>query len=224
MKTLFLAAFVAVLASLCQAEMVFEKTLVEVTVEPDATDLIAEFPFKIDGDGAEIKSYDAPCSCLSARIEPLMPDRSARLKWNAGEAGKVFGKFELGNFKGTVEKVIVLNLKDQKPINLVVRVTIPDIVSVTPATHRWTQGESQEKKVYQIKIGGKKPVKITKISGTNNSFEFELITKKEGWEYEVHVVPMTLASPMLGMIRINTDSEYKRFKRLQMFSVVQAKR
>ncbi len=206
------------------ADMLFEKQRIEVTVEPDAKEIIVEYPFTVDGNGAELINYDAPCSCLSARIEPLNADRSTRLKWGAGESGKVMGKFELGNFKGTVEKAILLNLKDQQPVQLIVEVTIPDLVSITPSTQRWDQGGKTDTKVYSIKVSGKDPVKITGTRGTNDDFPYELITKKPGWEYEIHVSPKDSSTPKLGMIRIKTDSKFSRFKKLQLFAVVQAPR
>jgi len=224
MKLRSFLLFLCASAGSAWSQIVFEKELIKVTVAPDATELIAEFPFKVGSKGAEIINYDAPCSCLSARIEPLKEDRSARMKWEADMTGHVFGKFELGNFKGTVEKSIVLNLKDQPPVNLVVRVTIPELVAITPATQRWTQGGDATAKIYKIKIGGKEPIKITDTQGTNPNFPFELITKKEGREYEIHITPKDTASPTLGMVRIKTDSKFKRFKRLQMFAVVQAAR
>ncbi len=222
MKILFWCFLLSAFTNLVSAQMVFKKPVVEVTVAPDAKEIIAEFPFKVDEKGAEIKNYDAPCTCLSARIEPLMPDHSVRLKWAPGETGKVQGKFELGNFKGTVEKAIVLNMIGQDAIQLIVRVTIPDLVSMTPVTQRWVQGEALSEKIYHLKVGGDVPINITEIKGTNPNFPYELVTKKEGWEYEIRVTPKSLSTQMLGMIRIKTDSKYKRFKKMQLFAVIQA--
>lgn len=204
------------------AQMTFEKTVVSVTVAPDAKEIIAEFPFTVKEKGAQITNYDAPCSCLSARIEPVQEDGSARLKWEPGATGKVLGKFELGNFKGVVDKAILLNLKGQEPIQLIVKVKIPELVAITPATHRWVQGITPDAKSFKVKINGDEPIRITSIRGTNANFPHELITVKEGREYEIKIKPVDTATPMLGMIRFNTDSKFRRFKRQQVFAVVQA--
>ena len=211
-------------ASFAAAEMVFEQTKVPVTAAPDARTVTVEFPFKVTAGGAEIRNYDAPCSCLSAGVTPTNPDRSAKLVWKEGEKGKVLGKFDLGNFSGTVEKAIVVNFRNQKQVQLVVEVTIPQLVKLEPATHRWTQGGSPETKVFKINVTSHDPVQIKNITSNNDAFVFELKTIKPGRVYEVHATPQQMDTPGFGVIRAETDSPHQRFKRLQMFGVVQRKK
>ncbi|MDB4401366.1 hypothetical protein N9Z85_07600, partial [Akkermansiaceae bacterium] len=84
------------LSSLINAEMVFKTKLVEITAKPDVTEITVEFPFEIMGSAAEIIEYEAPCTCLTARVEPLNPDRSTKLRWDIGENGRIFGRFKMG--------------------------------------------------------------------------------------------------------------------------------
>lgn len=207
------------------AEMVFKTKLVEITAKPDVTEITAEFPFEIKGSVAEIIEYDAPCTCLTARVEPLNVDRSTKLRWDIGESGKIFGRFKMGNFKGTVDKAIVLKMKGvDKPIQLVVRVKIPILFEIQPSTLKWKIGETPSEKTFKIKVNHDKPIKLIGDSGTSSNFPYEVKTIKEGWEYEIKVKPSSTKTPGMGMIRLKTDCLIKRHERHQVFVVVKKER
>jgi len=217
--------FFFLLTVISSAEMVFETKLVEINAGPDVDVVTAEFPFEIKGEVSEIIEYDAPCSCLSARIEPLRADRSTQLRWEVGETGRVTSRFKMGNFKGTVDKAIVLKMKGrEKPIQLVVRVTIPILFEIQPSTLMWELGGQAREQIFKIRVRHDRPLKILESSGTTENFPFEVRTIKEGWEYELRVTPKSTASPSMGMIRLKTDSELKRHQRHQVFVVVKKKR
>lgn len=221
--TLFLSCVALLNAS---AEMVFKTKLVEVRAAADAKVVTADFPFEVKGsEGAEIISHEAPCSCLSAQVFPLKSDRSTKLKWADGETGKIVGRFEMGNFKGTVDKAILLNLKgsDEK-IQLVVRVHIPVLFQVEPSTHKWELNGPKTPKVFKIKVNHTEPIHILKHMGQMEQFPYEVKTIKNGWEYEVTVTPKNTAVPSLGRLAFFTDCPIKRHKRHQVFTVVRAKR
>ena len=81
------------------AQLVFEKSLIERTPHPDDTTVSVDFAFKVAGDQVvEIAEFDAPCSCLEAKISD-----NGRLRWKPGESGVVKGVFALGTFTGTVQ-------------------------------------------------------------------------------------------------------------------------
>lgn len=215
------------LLSICplSAEMVFDTKMVELKVGVDDKTVTAEFPFEIKGEDSVIKDYDAPCSCLKAKIYPLNNDRSTKLKWKVGDTGKVIGKFNLGNFKGTVDKAIVLNfLGKQEPSKLTVRVSIPELFKIDPPTQQWNLGGGLESKTYKITVNHTEPIHIIEHSGTSENFPYELKTIKDGWNYEVIVKPVQDKNPAMGMIRFHTDSKSKRFQRSQIFAVMRTPR
>ncbi len=217
---LFLLTF-SMLTALASAKMVFETQLIEITAAPEITEVSAKFPFKIEDEVSEIIEYDAPCTCLTARILPLQQDRSTQLRWEVGEKGEIIGRFKMGNFKGTVDKAIVLKMKGkEEPIQLVVRVTIPALFKIEPSTLTWDQGEATSEKVFKVKVDHSAPINIMEHSGTSETFPYEVRTIKEGWEYELRVKPTSTATPGMGMIRIKTDCSIKRHERHQVFVVV----
>ncbi|MGC6466766.1 MAG: hypothetical protein ACON38_08585 [Akkermansiaceae bacterium] len=212
-------------SSSLHAEMVFEKKLVEIHCSPNDKEVVGEFPFVIKGEDETIKDYDAKCVCLAARVEPLNPDRSAKLRWKVGESGKMMAKFDVTKFLGTVDKAIELNLVgDSEPIVLTVRVHVPELVSLSPTNLKWDLGGPAEPKTIKIKVQHKEPIRILEHRGNNPRFKYEFKTIKEGWEYEVVVTPSDTSSSGLGMLSFTTDCKFPRFKRAMGYAVIRPKR
>ena len=205
--------------SVLPAQLVFEKTLIELHLGPDAEKASADFTFKVTGDReVEIAEYEAPCSCLEAKISD-----GGKLRWKPGETGTVKGLFSMGNFTGTVDKMIVLRMKGEvtPSVKLTVRLHIPELLKITPAKSLfWEQGGKGASQTFMIKVANDEPVKIVDVSGTNDQFGIELKAVKDGWEYEIEVTPKTVAERAFGLIRIRTDSKYVKHQRYQCFVVV----
>ncbi|MGE9269088.1 MAG: DUF1573 domain-containing protein [Verrucomicrobiales bacterium] len=218
-RILILSAFF--FSSLAQAELVFDSKLLEVTSDPGAETITAEFTFEVKGEETKILGYESMCSCLAARVEPTNEDGSAKLSWQPGEKGRILAKFELGNFKGTVDKAIVLKTdRAEKAHELVLRVTIPALLNISPATHKWTIGETTEERTFEIKVVGDQPVQILELAGTNPKFPLQLETVKEGFHYRVRVKPTSTDAAAFGMVRLKTDSKIPKYQNEQMFVVV----
>lgn len=201
------------------AGIVFEKDVIEVKVKPDQQKVAVVFPFTVDGDEeVEIAEYDAPCTCLEARISD-----NGRLKWKPGEKGSVQGLFDIGNIRGgMLEKMIVLRMKGEKvpSVKLTIKMDIPVLLEIEPKTLIWNQGEDVKPMRFKLKVNHTKPMKILETSGTNENFPFEVKTIKEGWEYEIVVTPKTLKDRAFGMIRFKTDSELPKHVRHQAFVAI----
>ena len=215
---LVIAVLVAGAASV-SAQLVFEKTLVEMTVKPDEERVSVDFAFKVVGDkDVEIAEYDAPCSCLEAKIS-----ENGKLLWKPGESGTVKGVFSLGTFSGSIDKMIVLRLKGETSpsVRLTLRLHIPELLQIRPAkTLFWEQGAKPEPQSFKITVDHEEAVKIVDVSGTNEQFGIELKTVREGWEYELVVTPKTLDERAFGLVRIRTDSKYVKHQRYQCFTVI----
>jgi hypothetical protein len=201
------------------AQMVFDQTLIEVTAGLDQDEVKVEFPFTVKGDKpVEIADYDAPCSCLEARISD-----NGKLVWKPGEKGSVQGIFKTGNFRGVLDKMIVMRMKgeDVPSVKLTVRMDIPVLLEVEPQTLIWTQGSAVEPKSFKLKVNGDEPMKIVGIRGTNDDFPYELKTIKEGKEYEITVTPKTLEKRNFGVLQLRTDSKYAKHARYSVYMATQ---
>lgn len=214
----FLTPFVLAFAASLQAgQLEFETKLIEVLATPDQELVTADFKFSVaGGEQAQIERYDAPCSCLEAQISD-----NGKLLWEVGEKGTVRGLFKVGNFRGTVDKEISVIMKDGVRHDLTVRMTMPELLVVEPKTLKWKQDEEPVAKSFEIKVPGKTPVKILGLSGTSEErFPYLLETLKEGFHYRLTVTPKTTADRGMGVIRIATDSEFKKHQNYQAFVVI----
>lgn len=223
----FKAAIISLAGSVMSlsGKMVFETKLVEIDVKPDETFVTGEFPFEVTGDGETIISYDALCTCLAGRVEPLLPDRSAKLNWKAGEKGVIKARFDTSKFLGTVDKAIELKLKGEaKPVHLTVRVNVPELVQLQPSTLKWDKGGEATEQVVKIKINHTEPIKIISHSASNDkTYPYELKTIKEGWEYEIRVKPTDTTQSGMGMISLRTDCKISKFKRATVYVTTKPK-
>lgn len=198
-------------------ELTFEETIIEVLAAPDQDMVTADFVFKSTGDTpAVIKRYDAPCSCLEAQISD-----GGRLTWAAGEEGTVRGLFKVGNFRGTVDKQITLLMADGQRHDLTVRMTMPELIKIEPKTLKWVEGGPLEKQSFDLTVSEDFPIKILNVSATNKEkFPFELETVEEGKSYRLHVTPTDTSTRGFGLLRIATDSQFKKHKSYQAYVVV----
>ncbi len=201
------------------AGLLFEKSVIEVKVTPEQKRVVVEFPFTVIGNReVVIGEYDAPCTCLEARISD-----NGRLKWQPGEKGSVQGVFDVGNLRGGIlEKMIVLRMKGEKEpsVKLTIKMDLPILLEIEPKTLIWDQGKDVKPMTFKLKVKHTKPMKILETSGTNENFPFEVKTIKEGWEYEIVVTPKTLKDRGFGMIRIKTDSDLEKHVGHQAFVAI----
>lgn len=203
----------------------FETNLRAMTVKPDATRMEMLFPFKNETqDAIEIRKYDAPCSCMSAKLKGGKQTAKGTIVFAPGESGVVKGVFELGNFKGTVDKQIVIwtaGDKEATPsIKLTTRVTIPELVAATPVSLIWKVGEELKPKEIKIKMSGDAPISLIRNECSNANFMYQVKTVKEGREYLVTVTPKSTEKVEFAALRFTTDSKVKRFQTLQTFMTI----
>ena len=65
-----------------------------------------------------------------------------------------------------------------------------------------------------------RPIHILEHGATNNNFDYELKTIKEGFEYQLVVKPKDSSTPAFGMIKLTTDSLIPRYRRQMAFVCV----
>ncbi len=214
----FLVLLLCILPS--SAQIVFEETFKKVDAAPDAETVTVFFPFMVEGgEVVEIAEFDTPCSCLSVAIT------DDRRKWQPQEKGIVTAVFKMGNFKGEVDKHILLRLKgEQTPSEkLTVRVKIPILVEIEPRTLTWSQGEGLVEKSISIVINQEEPMTILEVKPTNQNFTYHLETIKAGRKYAIRITPKKTDQQCVGVIRIHTDAAIEKHRQYTAFVVVKKK-
>lgn len=205
--------------SLHAAKLEFKQLLKEVNAPADVTTVTTDFEFTNAWDKpVTIAKSDPGCSCLKVQIS------GGKLRYGPGESGVIRATFEMGNFSGTVDKMIALWLDDDAPekpsMTLTVRVHIPVLVGLEPKTVKWEIGGSSEPQTIKVRMAGDKPISVKNVNSSSPAFSCELKTVAAGKEYEVVVTPKDMSSPGMGVIRIETDCELVRHRTQQAFGVV----
>jgi hypothetical protein len=218
MKTLSLVG-ILLTACLHAGGLEFAQTLREIHAPADVDKVAAEFEFTNRGDKpVRVVKYDAACSCMSVTI------KDAKLKYAPGESGVIRAVFEMGNFSGTVDKVVALWLDedpaDQPSLTLTVRVHIPVLVSLEPKTLKWDLDGDASPQTIRITMNDAKPIRVTGVNSSSPAFKPELKTIEEGKIYELSVTPASIRTPGLGILRIETDSANAKHRLHQAFAVV----
>ena len=104
--------------------------------------------------------------------------------------------FELGTFSGLVEKTVLIwttEDDDKEPSSILsVVINIPVLFEVNPKTSFWEQHGEGLAQVIELKINGPEPIHILEHGASNENFDYELKTIKEGFEYQLVVKPKGL--------------------------------
>lgn len=207
----------------------FETSIREITVEPDSEVVEVLFPFRNTSKRIiEIRKYDAPCSCMSAKLKGGKQTESGGLAFLPGEKGVIKGVFELGNFKGTVEKGIKIWTSEDPSsapsIHLITRVTIPALIRAIPSSLMWQVGEKPTTKTIRIKIAEEASLQIIGHECSNTIIQYQVETIEKGREYLVTVTPSRTDEVVFAGLRFTTNSDLDRFKTLQTFITIKPDR
>lgn len=196
----------------------FDSKLRELEADADAKTIAAEFSFTNRGDKpSKIRKYHASCSCMAAMIS------DGKLEYAPGESGVIRVNFDLGNLSGTVEKNVLVFLDDdpdsRPSVSLVTRIRIPVVVAVEPKTLTWPINGAPGKKTVRITMNHSKPVRVTAVGCSSDIYTHQLRTIEEGKHYELDVTVKDTRSPILGVLRIETDCDIPRHRLQQVFAV-----
>lgn len=201
------------------AALDFPLVLKEVHAPADAKSVTVDFEFSNRSDKpVTVTKYDPTCSCISVQI------KDSKLCYAPGEAGLIRTEFDMGNFAGTVDKVVAVWLDDDPPdkpsLALTVRVHIPVLVVLEPKTLKWDLLEAPEPKTIHIRMNYEKPIRVASVTTSSEAFKYELKTLEEGKSYDLTVTPLDTQSPGLAIFRIETDCPLSKHRIQQAFATV----
>lgn len=216
----FVIGFWLALAVIAQGGgLKFSSLLTEVTAPPNAATVTADFPFTNNGDKlVSIAKTDPGCSCLKVEIS------GGKLNYAPGESGVVRATFEMGNFSGTVDKVVALwtgTDSDDKPsVHLTARVHIPVLVNLEPKTVKWDIGAKAASQTVEIRMADDQTIHVVGVTSSNPSFKLELKKITDGKRYDLVITPENTDRPAIAVIRIETDCAIARHKLQNAFAVI----
>lgn len=208
-----------ILTAFLQAGLDFPATLKEVHAPADAQTVTADFEFTNNSDqNVTVAKVDPTCSCISVKI------KDSKLSYAPGESGLIRAEFEMGNFSGTVDKVVAVWLgndpADKPSVALTVRVHIPVLVSLEPKTLKFDLGGKGEPQSIRIQMNHSTPIHVTSVNSSSEAFKQEFKTIEDGKSYELIVTPVDTKSPGLAIMRVTTDCDIAKHQIQQAFAVI----
>ena len=216
---LIACCFLGLASVLSAGGLSFEKNRIDVTVAADAQSVVVPFKFENKTNKpVTIARYDTACACLKSKV------KGGKMTYAPGEKGEMELYFDLGKFSGTVNKSLMLWTTDdaaEKPSAILTSyITIPVLFKISPVTTTWESGGKNTQKTVKLSVRDKRPMRIKKCKGTNANFDYELITIRDGWEYELKITPKDVSKAAFGIFKIQTDSKIARYKNMMSYAVV----
>jgi hypothetical protein len=217
-----LAAVLFLLAALpIRAELKFETPVIDADAKLDDTTLTRDFKFTNAGSKhVKITQAEAGCSCMAIQVA------DGKFTYAPGETGIIRATFSVGNFQGTVEKPVHIWLEgdpEESPSSVItLRVHIPVIIALEPKTLKWEVNGPAETKSIDVKMDHEKPIRITSVSTSNETFSTKMVAIEAGKHYRIDVTPSGTATAGLCIVRIETDTEVEKQRVQQGFAVISA--
>ena len=197
-KRTYIFLSLAALVNVVQADLSFEKTVIEDVISPDAKAYPFEFAFKNTGEAAvEISEVKTTCGCTTAKLDKML--------YQPGESGVITGSFSVGTRQGMQEKKVRVLTKDlaQPEIQLALKLDIPQLVTMKPGLLLWRVGAEPDAKTLSIHPNSDLGARILSVECESADFAVEALPKIEGVnDFEVIVAPLKTEAASRGLIKI----------------------
>ena len=146
--------------------------------------------------------------------------------WNGvpvapGARGKITAKLLTKGLRGTVRKSLHVKFVECRSVELVGEVRIPEALTYSAQTLRWTLGAAPGSKQVDITINSKAPVRVLSVTGNDPGFACELQTIEEGRSYRIVITPRNTDTTRVCILQVRTDSKDPRDSLQGLFAQVE---
>jgi hypothetical protein len=180
------------------AQLKWDRTEAELSVHPAQVAGTAIFHCVNTGDQAvELKSVKAGCSCLAPRFDKqtLAP----------GESGRVELTMDLRKRSGEQRKKATVITGNGSKTDLFVTTTIPELYQPESRRIVWEADCEDESKTVRLINPLETPVNLIVATSTINKLAAELITVREGYEYDLVLKRISPEREFTSIIIIYTE-------------------
>ena len=166
------------------------------TTAPFQTTQEAVFRFTNTGTKpVTILDVESNCDCLDAAAD--------RQVYAPGESGAIKSNFTVGDRLGLYERRIkIVTDESPEPVRLLVRIEVPELVTLTPRSVAWKLNEPAAEKAVELEVIPGVKISFTRVQPTSGDFEARLETIEAGRRYRVHLKPPATAQPANAAFRI----------------------
>jgi len=162
------------------AQLTWERTRAEFHPEPAATKVVATYPFRNDTAATiEVLELHSSCGCTVPELE--------KRKYAPGESGVLTATFSIESREGLQQKQIIVQT-DAGETMLELIAHLPVRLEMQPRMLTFREGE-EGAKIAKLNFRSNTPVTDVAIANAGSGFEVELVTLREGHDYEVKVTP-----------------------------------
>lgn len=166
------------------------------TTAPFQTTQEAVFQFVNTGARpVRILEVESNCDCLDAAAD--------RQVYAPGESGLIRSSFTVGDRLGLYERRIkVVTDENPEPVRLLVRIEVPELVTLTPRSVAWQLNEPAAEKAIDLEVVPGLKIEFTRVQPTSGDFAARLETIEAGRRYRVYLRPPATAQPANAAVRI----------------------
>lgn len=198
LRTLFVASLLQ--TGTARAGLTWEATERTPPVSLHAEKVEVAFPFKNDGPGAvTILSVRASCGCTVPTL--------AKQVFAPGETGKIEATFQVGERVGDQHSVIYVltDVPGAEPLQLHLRLNIPQPLEVEPRVVSWSQGEEPAPKTIEVRVHPEARFVVTGIGTTDGGYLASVRPQPGPGRYLVEIRPVETTSKSRAVFRLQTD-------------------
>lgn len=183
-----------------QAELVWEKT--EIELHPALGDATAVGVFKYQNKGdAPIHFKSTPrtsCGCTVAALQ--------KTDVAPGEKGEITATFSIGDRTGLQEKSITVETDDaQKPVTVLkLKAMIAQLLELQPAFVFWQAGEDPKPKTILAKAGKGTAIKNLEVTSSSADFTVKVEPGSAG-EFKINVQPRDTTKQLNATLTIKPE-------------------
>lgn len=142
-----------------------------------------------------ILGVESNCDCLDATAD--------RQVYAPGESGVIKAKFTVGDRLGLYERRIkIVTDESPEPVRLLVRIEVPELVTLTPRSVAWRLNEAAAEKTVDLEVIPGVRIEFTRVQPTGADFAARLETVEAGRRYRVYLKPPATAQPANAAFRI----------------------
>jgi Protein of unknown function (DUF1573) len=156
----------------------------------------AVFPFTNAGTKpVTILEVESNCDCLDAA--------SDRQVYAPGESGIIRSSFTVGDRLGLYERRIkIVTDENPEPVRLLVRIEVPELVTLTPRSVAWKLNEPAAEKAVELEVIPGVKIEFSRVLPTSGDFDARLETIETGRRYRVYLKPPATTQPANAAFRI----------------------
>lgn len=201
MKRCLPLAFACAFAFACaaRADLIWEKTELELHPTPNDTKAVGSFKYENKGDKpVRFTSVHTSCGCTTAAHKDVVAP---------GEKGEITATFNIGDRTGVQTKTVTVQTDDPKQpmTTLTLKAVIAQPLELQPAFVFWQMGEEGKPKIITAKVSKDFAVKNLDVTSSNADFSTK-VEHDEGDQFRIVVQPRDTTRSSSATLSIKADA------------------